>query len=311
VLPFRGENIAKLRHRAGTGNWGAFPYIGMSLEDVMSIAKTWSTFVAGVERPWLCWNVDDEWCLVQQRLVRSVGWVPIVGYDPRVGPPKATVPEAIVINFNKGFDLPVLYPHFPMEFVFLWCDRLAFWHSDLLVRPAKMQELAKKFAAMPDGMTAVTSQWNNPVTPPWAKWPPWKDWRQLFSKFKRSWELVGCTTRDASRSQFENGCGWWKWFWHHPRCPSEAARTERAKYHYDHGGGVFYWYKNCGGKVLVIDEAEIREGHCTSIGNKNFVHSGAVHHDVQRRIGVDLRSNFELAQVCERLEIAELLAPVT
>ena len=47
--------------RAGTGNWHAFQ---RPLDDVYRAAEAWRQEMAGVERPWLCWNVNDDWCLI-------------------------------------------------------------------------------------------------------------------------------------------------------------------------------------------------------------------------------------------------------
>src|SRR6185437_7853771 len=71
-------------------------------------AAIWKDRLSGIEKPWLCWNVDSDWCLVQQKLVRHVGWTPVIGFDPRVGPPRDLLPEAVVVDFNEGLGLPLL-----------------------------------------------------------------------------------------------------------------------------------------------------------------------------------------------------------
>jgi hypothetical protein len=201
--------------KVGQGNWRAFRHVGFDLSRVERASQRWAEALHGITRPWLCWNVDEEWCLVQQKLVKSVGWTPIVGFDPRVGPPKRTVETAVVVNFNEGLELPILYPHFPMEFVFRFCDKLAFWHSDLLIRQNLMRRLAAQFDAIPDGETIATYE-NQGL-------------RHAFTKSrKRYWELVGCTTRSASLSQFKSGCGWWMNFKDHPNCPNEKERLREV-----------------------------------------------------------------------------------
>ena len=78
---------SEIRHAAGAGNWRRFLQSGVSLDDVAAAASEWADAVAGITAPWLCWGVDPDWCLEQQRQVLRVGWTPVVGYDPRVPPP--------------------------------------------------------------------------------------------------------------------------------------------------------------------------------------------------------------------------------
>jgi hypothetical protein len=245
----------EIRYAAGGGNWLRLAEAGIGLEEITASASEWSDALKGVSLPWLCWSVDPDWCLVQQRLVQSVGWTPVVGYDPRTSSP-SVVPEAILIDFNRRLQLPTLYMHFPMEFVHLFCDRLAFWHSDLLLRKTKMREFADAFATLPDGTMAAVQ--------------PAEGLRDhLFPAKRRYWELLGCTTRGASRDAFEKGCGWWQRFSHHPS-NSEAERSRRSKYYWDHGTGIRYWHKKCGGSVHVIPEAYVAEGHFTGIGRADY-----------------------------------------
>ena len=70
----------------------------------------------------------------------------MAGFNPRVGGLEHVVPGAVVVDFNADLQLPVLYPHFPLEFAFLFGDRIAFWHSDLLLPEPRMREMAKLFA---------------------------------------------------------------------------------------------------------------------------------------------------------------------
>lgn len=99
----------------GKGNWAGFP---VPLEKIHEAAAEWSSALGGVERPWLCWNVSDRWCALQQRLIQEVGWTPVIGFDPRCGAPKTVLPGSIVIDFNARFGFPVMWPHFPLEFAF-------------------------------------------------------------------------------------------------------------------------------------------------------------------------------------------------
>jgi hypothetical protein len=285
---------AEIAHRAGQGNWGAFRRLSLDVSLIREVAKSWERQFAGIRRPWLCWNVDDEWCLVQQRLVLAAGWTPVIGYDPRVGPPRKIAAGAIVVNFNEGLGLPVLYPHFPLEFAFLFTDRIAFWHSDLLVRMPLMRALAQSFSTLEDGRTAVTA-----CSP---------GLRHMFSiKKQRYWELIGCTTRAASKSQFDKGCGWWMAFWDHPNCPSAAERERRRRYNWDHGSGIYYWHKKMGGDVTIIKDKSLHEGHFTKIGKKNYVRSTPLldGSDAQRSMNQEMNANFSLAAACRSMGLAE------
>lgn len=207
------------------------------MTDIEQAAKRWAEALEGVERQWLCWNVDPAWCVVQQKLVREVGWTPIVGFDPRVGPPPL-IEGAVCIDFNAEFQLPTMWMHSPLEFIFLFCERLAFWHSALLVRRPVMRKLATQFAALPDGAAVAAA-------------PHEGNLAFLYPKQRRYWELIGCTTRGASRSQFEHGCGWWLDFWEHPSNTLEM-RDERSRY--ESGTGIRYWHQKCGGDVRLIPE---------------------------------------------------------
>ena len=286
---------AETLHRAGQGNWEAFRSAGIDLSKVMSVAESWAQHLRGVERPWLCWNVDEDWCLVQQRLVASVGWTPVVGFDPRVGAPRQVTPGAIVIDFNEGIGLPVLYPHFPLEFLFLFADRLAFWHSDLLLRFPVMQAMAHRLAALRDGQTAATKC--NPGL------------RHIFTLNKqRYWELIGCTTRKASRLQFENGCGWWMAFHAHPNCPPDK-QADRQRYYWDHGAGIYYWHKAMRGDVVVIRDKAIHDGHFTKIGKQDYRSAFARKSpDSQRSMNQELNDNFDLANACSKMGLTSLIA---
>jgi hypothetical protein len=263
---------------------------------IWQACQRWAQALHGIEHPWLCWKVDDDWCLVQQKLVRSVGWTPVVGFDPRSHAPNKLVDGAIVVDFNEGLNLPVMYPHFPLEFVFRFCDRLAFWHSDLLLRKGLMEELASKFKSIRDGETIAT---RSPV-----------GLRDILSnKRRRYWELVGCTTRAASLSQFQYGCGWWMHFQFHPKCPNETEIKKRNAYYWDHGSGIYYWHKECAGDVTVLTDKRIHEGHFTKIGNPNYKRSFLQNTpDAQRVMGVELVENFDLVAVCAKMGLSDLLS---
>lgn len=278
----------------GQGNWRAFRTIGISLSDTMDIARSWSAPFYGIDRPWLCWHVDDDWSMVQQRLVASVGWTPVVGFDPRVGPPQKTTPEAVVIDFNRDLGLPLLYPHFPLEFVFLFCKKIAFWHSDLLVRSNKLQKVAVTFDDLENGQTFAIK--------------PRVGRREFFStKKKRYWELLGCTTERASRDQFMKGCGWWMDYWAHPN--QKQGHYIRNKYYWDHGAGIYYWRKREGGICKIKNELSFQEWHFTKIGNKNY--SRFREHNAmsyaRRTMSSEIKENFDLVYACKSLSLDHYL----
>ena len=280
--------------KAGQGHWPAFQAAGLDIPRVEEVAKGWTKALSGVSRPWLCWKVDDDWCLVQQRLVQSVGWTPVIGYDPRAGAPKKVIDGAIVIDFNDGLGLPILYPHFPLEFVFRFTDKLAFWHSDLLLPKEVMKQVATEFNNMKQGQTIATR--------------PERGFSYMFTnRRKRYWELLGCTTRLASAKQFEAGCGWWRPFSQHPNCPNEQERLKRSHYHWDHGGGIYYWQKFFGGDVTPLTDRRIFEGHFTKIGNKNYKRQFALGENWRRLMSAELVNNFDLKAACAKVGLSDLL----
>lgn len=270
--------------RIGRGNWDAFD---LPLDIVYQAAEGWRRDLDGVARPWLCWNVEPDWCYVQQRLVAGAGWTPLVGYDPRVGPPKV-VPDAVVVDFNRILDFPVLYPHFVLEFVFLFAERLSFWHSDLLLTETDMQRFATSFAELDDGdMSAVASPSG------WRRW--------LAGGRDRYWELLGCTTRGASQSQFDQGCGWWMNFDQHPNTKISSSRP----HHWEYGCGIRQWKKSCGGRIREISEDSVRYGHFSRIGRKDYRSSEK--NNVFRNLNADIQANFDLHQCVESLNLGHLL----
>lgn len=273
----------------GTGNWENFQ---IPLERIFAEAAVWKAALGPAQRCWLCWNVSGEWSRLQQRLVRHVGWTPVVGFDPRVGPPPLE-PGSILIDFNAGLQLPVMWPHFPLEFAFLWAGRLAFWHADLLCRIPVVERLARMFEKLEDGqMAAVFDRGGR---------------RNLFnSRYHRYWELCGCTTRGASENQFYNGTGWWRNFAQHPKCTLPEERARRLKWFYDSGMGILYWQKKYNGSIVPIDVRMVDEGHCSEIGARNY--KPAPHHlTAQRSLASELDANYSLPEVARRLGIAHLL----
>jgi hypothetical protein len=275
--------------KTGTGNWENFQ---IPLERIFETAGEWKKRIVGVDKPWLCWNLSPRWSQLQQRLVKHVGWTPLVGFDPRVGPPPLE-PGAVLIEFNANFGFPVMWPHFPLEFMFLWADRLAFWHSVLLCRLPVMEKLATTFETLEDGQMAAVLD---------------KGGRRNYLNFKshRFWELCGCTTRAASENQFYNGTGWWRNFHLHPKCTVSKERRRRQAFFYDHGVGILYWKKKCNGSVVPVSIHLVKEGHCSEIMHPNYQNLPN-HATAMRNLPTELDANYSIDEVAARLGIAHLL----
>ena len=275
--------------KAGTGDW---KYFNVPLEQVFDIAKGWKNILSDIQKPWLCWNVSPLWSILQQKLVLAVGWTPVVGFDPRVGAPPI-IEGSILVDFNERLQLPVLWPHIPLEFAFLFADRLAFWHADLLCRLPVMTQLADQFASLRDGqMSAVFDSGGLR--------------RRLNFKMHRYWELCGCTTKAASENQFYNGTGWWRQFQVHPKCVLAEERARRNQYDYDSGVGILYWKNKYNGHVVPIDMKLVKEGHCSEVTNREY-RTLPNHTDPRRDLRSELDLNYSINEVAARLGIAHLL----
>lgn len=285
---FMNDLISDYDFHIGKGNWRVFD---LPLERVFAAGRRWANELSDVERPWLCWHVDRDWSLVQQKLVRAFGWTPIVGGDPRAGTP-TVIDGARLVDFNRDFGFKVMYPHFVIEFAFLFCDRLAFWHSDLLVRESQMEKISELFSTLPDGSMAATTCVGST--------------RDRFKIRKhRYWELIGCTTRCASREQFEVGCGWWMNFNRHPNCPDRNEFVRRSRYSYEYGTGIMYWQRRYKGSVVPIRERTVEEGHFTRINAKNY--RSVTRHSSQRNLAVELPSNYDIGHACDLLSLGKYL----
>lgn len=274
----------------GSGNWLVFNRMPV----MQSAAERWSREIVGIERPWLCWNVDPKWCALQQRLVRSVGWTPVVGSDPRCSVPPL-IPGAVFVDFNREFRLPAMKFHFVLEFAYLWAGKLAFWHSDLVCRREIMNRLARLFEELSDGEVAAV--------------PETGGRRNWFRRDRhRYWELAGCTTRGASRDQFDRGCGWWRHFDVHVNCPDYQERIRRERLYWDHGVGILYWKRRYGGCVRDIPLKWLEEGHCSKYNGQIYLRQTP--NDDRRALGLELTANYQLTDVCRRLGLADLVESI-
>lgn len=259
--------------------------VEIQVESLLGEVSGWAGHFSDIRYPWLCWNIQSDWCYVQQRLVSDQGWTPVVGFDPRVGPPRRVASGARVIDFNQVLGLPLLQFQFVVEFAFLFCERLAFWHSDLLCRPRKMARLAERFRRLDQGAIAMVDQ---------------KTLKQrVLGGQRRFFELAGCVTRDASRHNFETGCGIWRNFAYHPNCPSEEEFVRRRSCYWDHGSGVKYWRDHYGGPVDRIPEWWLNEGHFSRLRLRGFKPVSSA--GIDRHSGHDLEANVDLRQACAKL----------
>jgi hypothetical protein len=274
----------------GMCNWKGF---SLSIQQIEVAAQQWKKALEGIELPWLCWNVDPEWCLVQQKLVKLAGWTPVVGGDPRAAAPEI-LDGAISIDFNKELNLPNMHFLLPIEFTWLFTKKIAFWHSDLLVRKEKFINIANKFSALKNGDMGVTIP-NRSLK------------MKLLSQNDRYWELIGCTTSLASQSQFENGAGWFSNILHHPNCSSKEF-VKRKSVYYDHGAGIKYWHKHYASSesnIIETPESYIEEGHCTRIRNKKYIPQSP--NNEKRDLTKDLAHNYSLKEESARLNLQDLL----
>ncbi|MBW2108097.1 MAG: hypothetical protein JRI36_05450 [Deltaproteobacteria bacterium] len=265
----------------GTGNWKAWKK-GMDL--IFEAAHDWKQSLNGVDYPWLCWNIDDEWCKLQQKLVALTGWVPVVGKDTNIEKP-TILPGSVFVDFNKYFQLPVMQMQFPLEFAFLFAKRLAYWHSDFIASVADMIKFSEIFKKLKDGEMAVT-------------WTLRGLFGFKFRKQNRIFELIGCTTERASREQFELGCGWWRNTHFHPNF--NTAKFKKAPY-YDHGTGITIWATKFGGKVIDLDPDE-RRGHASNYLLKNQPKKADHRSKVE-----DMNEYYDLEEMATNLGISHLL----
>ncbi len=223
-------------HHRGTGDWESWGPDVTSLADVLD---DWREQLAGIEKPWLCWGVVDRFCRIQQKLILEFGWTPVVGADP-LGDTPTILPGAVRFDVNRLLNLPTVWVSFPMEFVYAYTDRLACWHSDLLVSRKNMERLVRSFNALDDGETAAYR--------PRGWW---------LKKGLPCPGLACATTRAASLNQWEHGCGWWKWFRKHPNFNGPVPVPDCD---WDTGRGIWYWGKHFGGRVKRVFPDE--SGHC-------------------------------------------------
>jgi hypothetical protein len=286
-------SIFKKEGRIGTGNWDAFSKERM--DEIFEAAAAWNEKLKNIKKPWLCWSVDPAWCVIQQKLVAAVGWTPIVGVDYQSDKPEI-ISEAVELDFNERLNLPGMFMHFPLEFVFLFADKLAFWHSDVLIPVRLLREVARQFEKIPNGqMVGVRHDRRLSAL-------GFKALLKGQKNILRCFEVIGCTTRGASRSQFDNGCGWWRRIDLHPNAQEKIVRLNP---HWEHGVGIYYWMKYFGGKVedLCIDINPHHYSLTTHYHRKSYGLYAKSPYDCQK--GQALRESFSLDSIVSGLELSQ------
>jgi hypothetical protein len=273
----------------GTGNWRVFPKDSLPL--VFDSATEWKAALQGIGKPWLCWCLDDDWCLVQQKLVSAAGWTPVVGTDGNVARPRLTR-NAIFVDFNRRLQLPLMWMHFPLEFAFLFSRRLAFWHSDVLPPTNIMRAIAAEFETITDGELIGIRREKVGIAQR-AK-------RLLKGKplFYRRWfEVIGCTTARASESQFENGCGWWRY----PQLHPNARQWIQKAFPREHGVGVWFWEKYCNGQArqLTVDI----NAHHYSTNNHRYIRRWSSDGRLSDSKQIELHRSFNLDGIVKDLAL--------
>jgi hypothetical protein len=245
---FAGHQAERIIGWMGTGNWYGFPI--ERLPEIHRTAERWAHSLSGVEKPWLCWCVSNPWCMLQQRLVQSVGWTPVVGHDTNIERP-TVLTGSVYVNFNEDLKLPRLFMHFVLEWIFLFADRLAFWHSDFLLSRDDMTKAANCFEDLLQGDVAM----------PWGGYRIMRSVARFrpISNRNRLFEVIGCNTREASRRQYQEGLG----FWRHPeRHPNNTSLTADFP-HWEHSVGTSLWAKRHPEKHK-LPGVDIRTGHANS-----------------------------------------------
>jgi hypothetical protein len=216
----------------GHGNWACWD--ADETPALLAAAECWASQLPPGDKYWICWSNDDAWCRVQQRLVLEVGWTPLVAADVSLGGEPTVLPGAVRLDFAAGLPLRDVWMHFPLEMAFAWVERLAFWHSDVLLPRPLMQAYARQFDDLSGPVTAAVFSRRDLLRP--------RGWNNA----DRWFEVIGCTTRAASRDQWARGAGWWKHFQNHPNC---QVVPDLHRYNWDHGGGIRYWQRQHGGQV--------------------------------------------------------------
>ena len=273
----------------GTGNWRVFPKESLPL--VFRAAAEWKSSLEGIDKPWLCWCVDEEWCLVQQKLVAAAGWTPIVGTDGSQPAPRLTK-NAVFVDFNRHLRLPLMWMHFPLEFAFCFSKTLAFWHSDVLPPVSLMRQIAAEFETIADGQLIGIRREKVGLLQRVKRLSKGKP------PFYRRWfEVIGCTTAGASADQFRSGCGWWRY----PQLHPNARDWIQNAFPREHGVGIWFWEKHCNGQGRELG-VDINPYHY-STNNRRYIRRWTRDGRIGDSKQVELQRSFRLEGIVKDLGI--------
>jgi hypothetical protein len=183
--------------------------------------------------------------------VQYAGWTPVVGHDTNIESP-VVLPGSIYVNFNEGLNLPRLMAFFVLEWIFLFAERLAFWHADFLLSKKDMIKAAKCFEDLRQGEFAMPWGSSRPVMRFLARFRPINNSNRLF-------EVIGCTTREASLQQYKEGLG----FWRNPQRHPENRSLPPDYPYWEHSVGVSLWARRHPERHR-LPEVDIKTGHANS-----------------------------------------------
>lgn len=233
----------------GAGNWDAVPR-GM-IADIRRASRRWSGKLKEIEKPWLCWCISNQWCILQQRLVQYAGWTPVVGHDTNIEKP-IVLPGSVYVNFNEDLKLPRLLIYFILEWIFLFTEKLAFWHADFLLSKNDMIKAAKCFEYLRQGEFAMPWSSSRSIMRLLAPFRPINNSNRLF-------EVIGCNTRLASLQQYDEGLGFWR---HAERHPNNRSLPDDYPY-WEHSVGVSLWARRHPARHK-LPGIDIKTGHANS-----------------------------------------------
>jgi hypothetical protein len=112
--------------------------------------------------------------------------------------------------------------------------------------------------------------------------------------------LCGCTTREASKDQFDKGSGWWKNIAFHPNAPQDREeQRHRKSLNREHGIGIRYWEKHYGGTVRKISERKISGGHFSVTSTRPY--------KIAATKAEEMNINFDLTKIACDFGIDDLL----
>lgn len=264
------------------------------IERILACAQGWKEKLREVQRPWLCWCADEEWCYTQQQLVEAVGWTPVVGTDGRNQQPRLTR-SAIFIDFAGDIGVSRMRPHFPLEFAFAYCSTLAYWHSDVLPPLNVMHRVADQFGRIEPNQQIGVLQ----VPSLSARIKACITGRRAF---QRGFEVIGCTTAGASQSQFEDGLGWWRHVEFHPHA---TAQSIAAKPYWEFGVGIWFWRQRHRERFEEVC-VDVEPYHYSQINIRNYRRIKEASDCGKDRVkGEELKANFDLATIRRGLQLTQ------